>query len=87
MKNTTAKIPQSLLEELEKAFQSISFGSIEIYVQDKVVTQISVRNITKTSVGISKTSSKDERPNGGISTKKSFPSTFEKSNVQIKLRP
>lgn len=41
-----------LLSEIKEALRSVSYGSIEIFVQNKVVTQITVRNIKKTSVEI-----------------------------------
>ena len=44
--------PGRLLAEIEKALKSIDYGSVEIIVQDKTVTQITVRNIRKTSVTI-----------------------------------
>ena len=44
------KFSSTLLSEIEDALDTITFGSIEIYVQDKKVTQITVRNIKKTSV-------------------------------------
>lgn len=46
------KFSPSLLSEIEEALDSIVFGSIEIYVQDKEVTQITVRNIKKTKVAL-----------------------------------
>ena len=49
------KIPPSLLEELVHALEMIkAYGSIELYVQDSVVTQITVRNIKKTKLEINK---------------------------------
>lgn len=42
----------NLLAEIKEALKSVSYGSIEIFVQNKVVTQITVRNIKKTSVEI-----------------------------------
>lgn len=46
---STKKISRRLLDEIKKALKSIeSFGSVEVYVQDKIVTQITVRNIKKT---------------------------------------
>lgn len=45
---------EQLFKEIVKALQSIQYGSVEIVVQDKTVTQITVRNITKTSVSIQK---------------------------------
>ncbi len=46
------KQKKDLIEEIESALDSVDFGSIEIYVQDKTVTQITVRNIKKTSINI-----------------------------------
>lgn len=43
------KVPHELLDEIVKALKSVEgYGSIEIYVQDHSVTQITVRNIRKT---------------------------------------
>ena len=43
------KISDALLEEIVRALRSVGgFGSLEIYVQDHSVTQITVRNIRKT---------------------------------------
>jgi len=39
----------SLLGEIERALSDIVFGSVELYVSDRKVTQITVRNIRKTS--------------------------------------
>ena len=44
------KISDNLIEEIKTALKSVpSYGSIEIYVQNGTVTQITVRNIKKTS--------------------------------------
>lgn len=52
---TQAKLSSSLITELEVALQMVkAYGSIEIYVQDSKVTQITVRNIRKTRVDITK---------------------------------
>jgi len=46
---STKRISKELLNELRSALKSIdSFGSVEIYVQNSVVTQITTRNIRKT---------------------------------------
>lgn len=53
MKGNSKKL--TLSEELENAFRLIrenGYGSIEIFVQGGVVTQITVRNIRKTKVDI-----------------------------------
>jgi hypothetical protein len=44
------KVSPTLVVEVKKALKSItSHGSVEIYVQSGVVTQITVRNIKKTT--------------------------------------
>lgn len=48
----TNQIPNHLLSEITQALESVKYGSIEIFVQNKVITQITVRNIHKTSVEI-----------------------------------
>lgn len=51
MNNTysTKIISQALLDEVTTAIKSVSpFGSVEIFVQNNTVTQITVRNIKKT---------------------------------------
>ena len=47
---STKRISSTLIEELKAALKSIqAFGSVEIYVQDSTVTQITIRNIKKTN--------------------------------------
>jgi hypothetical protein len=46
------KSKSDLISKIENALNTVSFGSVEIIVQDKKVTQISVRNIQKTSIEI-----------------------------------
>jgi len=46
------QIPSHLLTEIKNALESVKFGSIEIFVQNKVITQITVRNIHKTSMEV-----------------------------------
>jgi len=47
---STKSISQSLLEEIAESLRHVSpYGSVEIFVQDNVVTQITVRNIRKTT--------------------------------------
>jgi hypothetical protein len=44
------RISETLLLEVKKALKDVNnYGSVEIFVQDGVVTQITVRNIKKTS--------------------------------------
>lgn len=58
--NSTKK--NGLISEIYNALKSVNFGSVEIFVQDKIVTQITVRNIKKTSVGIHEKEKKAETP-------------------------
>lgn len=45
----TVKIPQRLLTEIAKALAHIQgWGSVEIFIQDYKITQITERNIKKT---------------------------------------
>ena len=47
---STKKISRPLLNELAKAIKSIdTYGSVEIYIQNSIITQITVRNIRKTN--------------------------------------
>lgn len=47
---STKKVTQNLIEEIKQALKSVKgWGSLEIIIQDNKVTQISVRNIKKTS--------------------------------------
>ncbi len=54
IKTTKKQIPAHLLDEIKSALESVKFGSIEIFVQNKIITQITVRNIHKTSMDIEK---------------------------------
>lgn len=48
-KYSTVSVSKDLVEEIIQALQSVSdYGSLEIYVQNNMVTQITVRNIRKT---------------------------------------
>lgn len=51
---STKRVTKNLLEEIKQALKNIrGWGSVEIYVQDSKVTQITERNITKTSHDLS----------------------------------
>lgn len=58
MKNqdySTKKISKSLVKEIKSALKGVNnYGSIEIYVQKGVVTQITIRNIKKTNSNLVK---------------------------------
>lgn len=49
---SSLKTKENLLTEIEEALDAVDYGSVEIYVTDKKVTQITVRNIKKTSIDI-----------------------------------
>lgn len=47
---STKRISKPLLEEVAKALKSVDgYGSVELYIQNSTVTQITVRNIRKTN--------------------------------------
>ena len=47
---STKKVSKTLLSEIKEAMKQVDkFGSVEIYIQDNVVTQITTRNIRKTN--------------------------------------
>jgi hypothetical protein len=51
--HSTRKITKDLLDEIKFALKNVrGWGSVEIYVQDHKVTQITERNIRKTSHNI-----------------------------------
>lgn len=58
---STRRISKPLLSEVSKALRSIdAYGSVELYVQNSTVTQITVRNIIKTN-GINNTHKLNEK--------------------------
>jgi hypothetical protein len=47
-------IPENVLKEIIDAIKSVGpYGSIEIYVQNNIITQITKRNIKKMTNGLS----------------------------------
>lgn len=47
---STKRISEALVFEIKKSLKSVkSYGSVEIYVQNGCVTQITIRNIKKTT--------------------------------------
>jgi hypothetical protein len=67
-KYSTHTISQTLLDEITNALKHVSpYGSVEIYVQDSTVTQITVRNIKKTIQTIKSTSQQNGKP--GVTTR------------------
>ncbi|MEK7186646.1 MAG: DUF2292 domain-containing protein [Patescibacteria group bacterium] len=49
-----------LIEEINDALTDLAWGSVEIYVQDNIVTQITVKNIKKTRVSPKSSKSSSE---------------------------
>lgn len=67
MFNTDSEL---LIKEIVKALQTLQYGSVEIIVQDKTVTQITVRNITKTSINMKNRQSISNTKYESMSTRK-----------------
>jgi len=44
----------AIISEIQKALDDMVFGSVELYVQNRKVTQITVRHIKKTNVEMEK---------------------------------
>lgn len=53
MDYSTKRVSQKLIDEVKNALQSVSYGSVEIFVTDNNVTQITTRTIKKTSITLS----------------------------------
>lgn len=51
----------NFLDELQNLLTTVKFGSIEIYIQDHIITQVTVRNIQKTKVELKKDSKSSAR--------------------------
>lgn len=64
MDNDTKTISTSVLLEIATALEDISYGSLEIIVQQGIVTQMTVRKIHKTSIGIKTKASRNRQNNG-----------------------
>lgn len=76
-----------LMEEIKKVLKSVSYGSVEIYVQNSKVTQMTVRKIVKTKYNIEEDESlmpektlKDTLAKSGIGLK-----TIQISQSQVRL--
>lgn len=64
---STHHISEALISEIVHALKTVNtYGSIEIYVQNSVVTQITVRNIKKTSVSIHHTTPAPRKIGGTV---------------------
>lgn len=64
MEYSTKEVTSQLLEEIKNALQSVSYGSIEIYISDDNVTQITTRTIKKTSITMNQKSERKSKSNG-----------------------
>lgn len=64
MEYSTKEVTSQLLEEIKNALQSVSYGSIEIYIADDNVTQITTRTIKKTSITMNQKSERKSKANG-----------------------
>ncbi len=64
--SSTNNDSSELYSEIKNALRSVKYGSIEIIVQNKVVTQITVRNIHKTSVDLDLKNDQSVKINTGL---------------------
>ena len=47
--STNPTLSPALIEEIREALEGLDYGSVEIYIQDSNVTQITKRRIKKTN--------------------------------------
>ncbi len=64
MDYSTKRISSQLIKEITSALKSVHFGSIEIYISDSNVTQITTRTIKKTTTNMNKNIPKEKHSNG-----------------------
>ena len=65
---STHHVSKALVDEILQALRTVNhYGSIEIYVQNSVVTQITIRNIKKTSVSINHANASEQKIAGSVS--------------------
>lgn len=64
------------MEEIKKVLKSVSYGSVEIYVQNSKVTQMTVRKIVKTKYNIEEEES--------LVPEKTLKDTLAKSGIDLK---
>ena len=79
MTNSNNTIPNHLLAEIKSALESVKYRSIEIFVQNKVITQIVVRNIHKTSMDIER-----QESHSSVTSHIATHSHIQKSSVKIR---
>ena len=60
----------AIISEIQKALDDIVFGSVELYVQNRKVTQITVRHIKKTNVEMEKTPQDDSQSEVNLNSDK-----------------
>ena len=65
----------AIISEIQKALDDMVFGSVELYVQNRKVTQITVRHIKKTNV--------ETKEPKGISTQDEVNVSSDKVGVKI----
>lgn len=49
---STVKVSDQLLADIKETLQGLDYGSVELYVQNSSVTQITKRHIKKTTQGV-----------------------------------
>lgn len=73
-----------LINEVQKALEDILFGSVELYVQNGKVTQITVRNIKKTGILIG-TNLQEDNPSENETNEITHTHNGVKTHLNIKL--
>ena len=73
-----------LINEVQKALEDVLFGSVELYVQNGKVTQITVRNIKKTGISLG-TNIGEDKPLGNETNGITHTHNRVKTHFNIKL--
>ena len=58
----------ALLEEIKKVLKTVNYGSVEIYVQNSKVTQLTVRKIVKTKYDINQEDNQETKQSISLKT-------------------
>ena len=68
MINSKLNNSPALLEEIKKVLKTVNYGSVEIYVQNSKVTQLTVRKILKTKYDINQEDNQETKQSISLKT-------------------
>ena len=85
MINSKFNSSPALLEEIKKVLKTVNYGSVEIYVQNSKVTQLTVRKIVKAKYDINEEDAQDKEQTISLKTIQitQTPSHLAKNQAQL----